>query len=192
MPRCSSCRIEKEIMRSPKTCEDCGKLHDKYNQNPEYVKRRAETNKLWRSTKNGAKKQYAASKKWRENNRDRYRELANIYTQKNGTKPSYRLNKAKQQAKSRGIDFLLSLEEYTNAISVSCYYCDGAFGYVTKGTGLDRIDNNKGYMIGNVVSCCRTCNRIKGDTFTMEETKIAVKAILTYRCQQPFLSPTLS
>ena len=27
--------------------------------------------------------------------------------------------------------------------------------------GIDRIDNNKGYFIGNINSCCATCNYLK-------------------------------
>lgn len=30
-----------------------------------------------------------------------------------------------------------------------------------KFNGIDRIDNNEGYVEGNVRSCCKTCNRMK-------------------------------
>jgi 5-methylcytosine-specific restriction endonuclease McrA len=29
--------------------------------------------------------------------------------------------------------------------------------------GIDRIDSNKGYTMDNCVSCCWTCNRMKGN-----------------------------
>lgn len=29
--------------------------------------------------------------------------------------------------------------------------------------GIDRIDNQKGYSLDNVVACCRICNNAKSD-----------------------------
>jgi hypothetical protein len=34
--------------------------------------------------------------------------------------------------------------------------------------GIDRINNNRGYEEGNVVSCCKTCNRAK-DILSVDE-----------------------
>jgi hypothetical protein len=182
MPHCSKCKKEKETMHTARTCEECAEIGKKYYHS--HKNQRAVTNEIWRKTPNGKAKQKAACKRWRDNNRERYRELAKSYTKKNSTKPSYRMNKAKQDAKSRNLEFTLTLEEYTNLISHPCYYCNGVFGHVTKGTGLDRINSNLGYVATNVVSCCTTCNRIKSDIFTVEETFVAVKAILQYRSDQ--------
>lgn len=30
-------------------------------------------------------------------------------------------------------------------------------------TGIDRIDNSKGYLQGNIQACCGLCNRLKSD-----------------------------
>jgi len=30
-------------------------------------------------------------------------------------------------------------------------------------TGIDRVDNKKGYVVDNVVSCCTICNRVKNN-----------------------------
>ena len=38
-----------------------------------------------------------------------------------------------------------------------CFYCDKPLEF----TGLDRANNNLGYIPGNVVACCRLCNRMK-------------------------------
>lgn len=183
MPYCSKCKREKENMHSPKTCEECSQSSADYYAC--HKEQQAKTNKLWRATKNGQEKQQAASNKWRKNNPERYKELVKSYTKKNSTKPSYRLNKAKQKAKSRGIEFNLTLEEYSIAIDKPCYYCAGAFGKVTKGSGLDRIDCSKGYIVSNIVSCCNACNRIKSDIFSTEETKVAAEAIIAYRLSNP-------
>jgi hypothetical protein len=37
-------------------------------------------------------------------------------------------------------------------------YYNGEYLY----NGLDRVDNTKGYIISNIVSCCGQCNRAKG------------------------------
>ena len=190
MPRCSKCKQEKEQMRSPKTCEGCATTAlNYYYANKE---KQAKNNKLWRTKESSKEKQRTANKKWRENNRDKWLESARSYSVRNNTKPSYRLNKAKRDAKSRNLAFSITLEEYINLIDQPCHYCNDAFGHVTKGTGLDRINSSEGYLATNVVSCCTACNRIKSDLFTVEETKIAVRAILNYRFQISSGGPTQS
>jgi hypothetical protein len=45
------------------------------------------------------------------------------------------------------------------------------------GIGLDRLDDSKGYEVGNVVSCCTECNLARGCRFTPKEMKIIGAAI---------------
>ncbi len=61
-------------------------------------------------------------------------------------------------AKSRGYEFDLSKEEFMKFWNSTCYYC----GSEIDGIGLDRVDNNIGYNIRNVIPCCFTCNKMKG------------------------------
>lgn len=76
------------------------------------------------------------------------------------------------RAEEKGVRFELTIEEFRELAVQDCHYCgakpanvyerdtyNGAFVY----NGLDRVDSNKGYYIGNVVACCWTCNRAKGD-----------------------------
>lgn len=68
--------------------------------------------------------------------------------------------------------FELTNPEFRKLTSSSCYYC-GSIPSKIKNTssglewgkyiynGIDRIDNNIGYVIGNCVSCCIICNRGK-------------------------------
>ena len=60
-------------------------------------------------------------------------------------------------AKYRKIEFNLSYEDFKNFWQKSCYYC----GEKIEKIGLDRIDNEKGYLIENIVSCCKICNLMK-------------------------------
>jgi len=54
-----------------------------------------------------------------------------------------------------GYDNPEDLREFWDA---PCHYCGGE---VEQRLGLDRIDNDKGYIPGNVVQCCLTCNHMK-------------------------------
>jgi hypothetical protein len=76
----------------------------------------------------------------------------------------------KQGARYRGLDFDLSLGDFSNLVKSPCYYCGQppSMGIVRDARsemfgGIDRLDNDKGYVMGNVVSCCTTCNKAKRD-----------------------------
>jgi hypothetical protein len=58
---------------------------------------------------------------------------------------------------ARHMDFSLTCQEFHDTISRPCHYC----GVSKRDRGLDRVDNTKGYVQGNVVACCTTCNRMK-------------------------------
>lgn len=80
-------------------------------------------------------------------------------------------------AKSRGIDFNLRRGEFEKLIKQNCFYCgirpSNMFtGFCRKNehkhapvmySGIDRVDNSKGYEPGNCVPCCFQCNWSKKD-----------------------------
>jgi hypothetical protein len=65
------------------------------------------------------------------------------------------------RAEEKGRTFLLSLEQFRDVAQQNCHYCGAEPRNIYN--GLDRIDSNQGYAVGNVVPCCWTCNRAKGD-----------------------------
>jgi hypothetical protein len=77
-------------------------------------------------------------------------------------------------AKSRGLTFDLTLEQFETFWNKPCSYCGSAILTI----GLDRIDNKVGYILDNLVSCCWPCNRLKGgfnrDEFIEQCSKVAV------------------
>ncbi len=84
------------------------------------------------------------------------------------------LNGYKQKARTRGLSFDLSDDEWINLTQQNCYYCGAHPGNVKRNesnpaygdfvyNGLGRVNNNIGYTPSNVVTCCRTCNRAKAD-----------------------------
>jgi hypothetical protein len=62
-----------------------------------------------------------------------------------------------------------------------CFYCDSSLLNIITGSGLDRIDNSQGYTPENTLPCCYSCNSLRGDRLTVEETEIAVQAIIAFR-----------
>ena len=75
-------------------------------------------------------------------------------------------------AERRGLDFTLTLAEFTEITSKPCFYCGQApspFLHYRRGneippnfSGVDRADNTKGYHLDNCVPCCKACNLMKG------------------------------
>jgi 5-methylcytosine-specific restriction endonuclease McrA len=73
-----------------------------------------------------------------------------------------------KSAKFRNHSFTIKFEDFIKLTQQDCYYCgekpiqlcavnSSTFVY----NGLDRVDNNKGYEIDNVRTCCKKCNRSK-------------------------------
>jgi len=80
----------------------------------------------------------------------------------------------KRNAKQRHKIYMLSFKEYKSLIADPCVYCGCK---IETGHGLDRMDNKKGYIFGNVVSCCGNCNRHKSFDWTYEEMQAAALAV---------------
>ncbi len=74
--------------------------------------------------------------------------------------PKRKYSVSKYNSKKRGLQFLLSFEEYEALLKNNCYYCNKQID--ESGFSLDRVDNSIGYVITNVVPCCMMCNRMKG------------------------------
>lgn len=85
-------------------------------------------------------------------------------------------------------EFSLTIEQFEKLIYSNCYYCDkepsntkklGRNKFIKreiKYNGIDRIDNNIGYLSNNVVTCCWICNQSKAD-FNQKEFLNWIKMI---------------
>ena len=70
---------------------------------------------------------------------------------------------------SRGIMWTIPEEEkYINWLTDDCSYCGIKAGIITPYQGFDRVDSSDYYRVGNVVPCCKYCNRAKNDLTTEE------------------------
>lgn len=101
------------------------------------------------------------------------------YFKQRRNQPHGRYLYTKIQAKVRKKEWNLTEEEYTAAISKPGFYCGGPLPIGS--SGIDRLDNSRGYVSGNIVPCCYTCNNMKNSTLTWQETLVAVRAIQEYR-----------
>lgn len=77
----------------------------------------------------------------------------------------------KRRAETKGYGFSLSKEEFKDLVDKPCFYCGSppSREHKAKGAtsayicnGIDRVDNNLGYVVNNVVPCCKYCNIAKG------------------------------
>jgi hypothetical protein len=61
--------------------------------------------------------------------------------------------------RGRVIEWSLTFEEFETLVKAPCCYCRQ--NNETEIRGIDRIDNHRGYVVGNVASACGICNRMK-------------------------------
>ena len=95
----------------------------------------------------------------------------------------------KKSAKNRGYPFLLQEDYFYELTQQPCFYCGAAPCMVRKSlgkygefvyNGIDRVDNAKGYEVGNVVSCCKMCQYAKRD-YTVEDFLGWAKRLATHQ-----------
>lgn len=105
------------------------------------------------------------------------------------------LSQYKSGAKSRGLAWLLTEEEFAGLTKGSCFYCGSLPAAIQKNShnpeliyvynGIDRKDNTQGYTKDNSVSCCTLCNRWKSNltetTFLAQVMRIAAYSSIESR-----------
>lgn len=76
----------------------------------------------------------------------------------------------KRNARTRKLSFELTKEEFRKLVNGDCYYCGvepSQTHYSRRRhskyiyNGIDRVDNNKGYLTENCISCCGLCNYMR-------------------------------
>ncbi len=64
-------------------------------------------------------------------------------------------------------DNFMTLGMFCKLIKQCCWFCKRTPDEAD-GMGIDRIDNDLGHVLGNIESCCFTCNHMRSDS-TREE-----------------------
>jgi len=113
-------------------------------------------------------------------NRTKYNGRVKEYQHIHAKDPKRKHQKLIFKAKFENREMSLSLQECENYWNSGCIYCSKILTNET-GCGLDRLDNNEGYIKTNVVPCCGKCNQIRNNHLTHDEMKIAMNAVLEYR-----------
>lgn len=88
-------------------------------------------------------------------------------------------------------EFSISIDEFKKITSQNCNYCNcepykiARNKYKTGETlynGLDRVNNNGGYTLDNIVACCERCNRAKLEMGHQEFLEWIAK-VYKYSCE---------
>jgi len=91
-------------------------------------------------------------------------------------------NQYRSVAKQKNREFILTKNQFLEIVVKDCFYCGSSPSNTSKPAskvianksfnynGIDRIDSSKGYVIGNIVPCCKICNIAKRD-MTLEKFK---------------------
>lgn len=106
----------------------------------------------------------------------------------------------KRNRKFTDNDNVIDYKEYKEIVTSPCYFC-GSVGSrsihdrlrvrgitytcsdeVLHINGVDRIDSSNGYVKGNCIPCCTTCNYAK-NTMTIEQFKIWIKRVYEHFCK---------
>jgi hypothetical protein len=96
----------------------------------------------------------------------------------------------KSSARQRGHEFSLTYEQAVAFFESDCFYCGSRPDQKATAVksdylynGIDRVDNSVGYVHGNVVCCCKTCNRAKYQMSVTEFTNW-IDRLVNFRSQQ--------
>ncbi len=101
--------------------------------------------------------------KWRDGDEFLGRARCSLCTKRvalYANKPQIKLKKLKFGAHTRSYDVLIDDDELLDLFAKDCFYC-GHHSHEGYTNGIDRVDNAKGYVPGNCVACCGTCNKAK-------------------------------
>lgn len=156
---CSFCKKEKNFSEFGKCkkgkdglktrCKECRKIEiDEYRSRP-YIKEK--------------------NKKYYQDNKESFRKRM----EKHRFSLNGQFHEYKKRAKKGNKEFLLTEEECKPFFETNCFYCND----LIKGLGIDRIDNEKGYIKGNIVPCCSQCNFMKY-TYSQEQFFNKIKKIV--------------
>lgn len=84
------------------------------------------------------------------------RQMSNRRTE---SKPEIYFTRIRNEARYKGRRFEISLETALQLINDPCFYCAQTFDTL----GIDAVDHRLGFILGNIESCCKDCNKMKAD-----------------------------
>ncbi len=149
----------------------------------EYRAKNAEKMKAYDRVRSASKKKKDSERQYRIKNPDTIKAINQRCAEKRRQDPVRELEfRWKTHLHGcRGKDRIneLSQDDHASLVSSSCWYCnDQGSPYI----GIDRVDSEFGYIQGNVVPCCHSCNKMKMDMpqadFIEQVRKIAENVLM--------------
>ena len=168
--KCNKCGLDKnktEFFKSKRNKDGC-RSHCKVCENKANLSRQSRYSEL--------RKEYRQGETYKEIKRQYYKDnIEKILTDNAAWRQTFkgRLQSYKRAAKKRGVEWLLTDDEFKSFWQQPCSYCGDGIETI----GIDRVDNACGYKLNNCTSCCTTCNTMKM-ILTKEEFIIKIKTIL--------------
>jgi len=175
MQKCSNCtRAEQPLDQfigrhgqPTKTCQICRDKGKKNDEKPE----RKEAHAALMAQKGNEYSQASRARRLAadpEGYRNHNNEIHRLWKSENKehsslwyrTNVNSRLDAIKRSATKRELEWALDDTEAKNMLTNPCHYC-GHLDLTVRVNGIDRMDNSKGYIPENVVSCCKSCNYCK-------------------------------
>lgn len=130
-------------------------------------------------------------KKYRKEHIEYFNKKSNDFYHKNKDKinnlrrknPYSLMSILKRNASKRDMEFSLTREDFSKwwfSQEQKCAYCDiplermkvvNRSKKLARRLSVDRTNNDKGYVMGNLVLACMSCNFIKSNVFTFDEMR---------------------
>lgn len=95
--------------------------------------------------------------------------------------PEGRYSALVSEAGRRGLSMTIPFLDFVSLLSQACEYCEEVEIAANTGYRLDRIENSLGYSVQNVVPCCTSCNRIRGDNLSYLEMIVVMQSLTAFR-----------
>ena len=119
-----------------------------------------------------------------------------VVAARNIVRTSYR-----KSARKRGLAWELTDEDFERLTSLGCFYCGQPPSSVQRPlrasyeggdfvfNGLDRVDNDLGYTLENIVPCCEICNKAKRD-LSFDAFTAWIARLTEYHWFHPEMTPS--
>lgn len=186
MKYCTSCKQEKVLLafhKSKKTkdgynahCKDCRKIAYRkyYDLNKEFIQQK---------NKNYYNENIEVVSKLHRDYRIRNSTLIKLNDHDRDRRIERRFKKSKIQAQKRKLSWNISLEDFRTLCEKDCFYCKNRLDnrLISTSSALDRKDNTIGYEIENVLPSCATCNYLRGDILSIDETIKLISLLIDLR-----------
>ena len=128
-----------------------------------------------------AHKQFCSRKCYKNNVhvKAKYADRTKVYLKKYNLTIERKYTQLQAKCKHKNYKLDITLDKYKSLIKDGCFYCSSTLDKT--GVSLDRLNNDNGYTVDNVVPCCGNCNQIRNKHLTHEEMIVAMKAVLQFR-----------